>query len=190
LEAQVDSLQAEFNVTPGYERFELYGFSVEYPEGYRVYGDISRGSVNYLGPNITFTNWRDTYTVLWEFGYAKSSPELQPSADLADQLIFMGDWLDGLTPWFIEHKNELVLGDRESYTYKEYPMMYQNYTFIDLGYERRTQMHGIVGVYICTESNYYLTVIYHTDQSDVYAGFFNFLDSIEYNGPPRVIPML
>jgi hypothetical protein len=69
-------------------------------------------------------------------------------------------------------------------------MMYQNYPFIDLGYERRTQMHGIVGVYICTESNYYLTVIYHTDQSDVFAGFFNFLDSIKYNGPPRVIPML
>jgi hypothetical protein len=149
--------------------------------------------VNYLGPNITFTRGLDTYTVLWQFRYAKESLGLAgiyPTHDLAEQNIFMDDWLDGLANWLSEQENDLVLGDRESCTLKEYPMLYQNYTFLDLRNESRMQMHGIIGVYICMESNYWLTVIYQTDQSDVYTDFFNFLDSIEYKGPPRAIPML
>lgn len=188
LEILVDSLQVELNVTPGYERFELYGFSVEYPEGYRVYADISRGSVNYLGPNITFSG-RDTYTVFWGFRYAKGD-KLQPSADLADQHIFMNSHLDMLASWFSERKNDLILGDRESCTLKEYPMLYQNYTFTYLDHDSCIRVYGIVGVYVCMESNYRLTVIYHTEQTDVYTNFFNFLDSIKYKGPPRAIPML
>jgi hypothetical protein len=118
------------------------------------------------------------YSLIWEFTGNKTGKD---RINLDENLYFV---IDGLWQDMDRRENfDIVRGDRESYTFKGYPMRYQNYTFT-YG-EDGLKYQGIAGTYWNRDYNYYLNVKYCSEKDDVSVGFFNFLDSFEYKGPPR-----
>ena len=166
LETSLESLQIQLAVTPGFTKCELYGVSFEYPEGFwLIVDDVSGGYASADLVHVLSTNTDDTemYDLVWVF--TSTTPDLDGGLDSGFEFL---------------QEFDLVLGNRESYMYNGHSMRYQNYTIVDQG----VTYNGILGAYYCEESNYFFVVQHTSVSSDVFIGFFQFLNSIRCHNPP------
>ena len=106
----------------------------------------------------------DGYGCTWAF--TPTTPDLELGLDVGFQLL--------------QQIFYLVLGTRETYTFDGHVMRYQNYT-ATLG---STTIYGIFAVFYCEESNYFYIIQHVSDDTDVFPGLFQFVESMKCHDLP------
>jgi hypothetical protein len=166
LETEIDRMQARLAVTTGYYRCEIFGFSFEYPQGYGVLLDDFDGlqsTGDFGNAYITNIDETDTHWLTWVF--TSTTPDLEASMD---------GGIQGIQEDFYT-----ILGTRESHMFNGHFVLYQNYTVV----EGSLTNYGVLSVFYCEDSNYLFLVQHISESSEVFPGFFQFLESIKCYNP-------
>lgn len=163
-EDQIEELTAQLEiyiVTPGYNKFSIYGLSFEYPEGYTTsLSGLLESTATENSGYVTATSMdeSESYYVVWM--YTLITPDLDVGLD---------GGLAELEPF------NLKLGPRETSELNGHVMRYQDFSITEVG----VQIYGVMATAYCTDSKKFLILqIMLAENPEVFPIFWQFIESI------------
>jgi hypothetical protein len=149
-------------ITPGYNKYSLYDFSFEFPQGWTVYFMEEVAPTEDMGMvNIYSAFERGQFQLIWS-----SPPEEQLPLNLTEGLDSNFDYVS----WYCD---DVDRGNIVSTTINDHELIYQDYT----GTEYDEPVSGAVALWYCDVSENGFLIIHMTHEQDGLQSILQFIET-------------